>query len=91
MGDTDQTKKKPEPVIPIGPITACIAAAQHRLSVSKCGRSVEKEFIFTDADYAVGAYDRAVRNIPPTALAACPDCIKVRRREVEEDSTSRAK
>jgi hypothetical protein len=90
MGDTDQTKK-PEPKIPLGPIHACIAAAPTRHGVSKCGRTIDREFVFTDADYAAEHYDRAVRKIPPGALAACPRCIEVRKREQIEETTAHAK
>lgn len=91
MSDTDQTQKKPEPVIPLGPIHACIAAAPNRHGASKCGRSPEREFVFTDADYAVAHYDRAARRIPNNALAACPACIAVRKREQVEEAAARAK
>jgi hypothetical protein len=83
----------PEPPKPVKPepVTACIAAAENRHGVTKCGRSPEREFVFTDADYAMAHYDRAVSRIGSTALAACPQCIEVRKKELVEEATARAK
>jgi hypothetical protein len=71
------------------PIVACIGT---NLSITKCGRDVEtREYIFTNADYAVAHYDRRTRSIPATALAACPKCIDARKKELAEDAAARAK
>jgi hypothetical protein len=78
---------KPEPPKKLDPITACIAVG--KISVSKCGRDTEREFVFTDADYAAAHYDRVACRIPDTALAACPRCIEVRKKEVAEDAAAR--
>lgn len=88
MSDTNKPPA-PKPVIKLDPIIACIGT---NLSITKCGRDVEtREFVFTDADYAVTHYDRRTRPIPAMSLAACPKCIDRRVKEVAEDMANRAK
>jgi hypothetical protein len=91
MGTAAPPPPKVEPPKPPEPLMACIAAVPHRTGVTKCGRSVEREWVFGEADHAVAHYDARNRRILDSQLRACPRCIDVRKREREEETAANAK
>lgn len=74
------------------PIFACIAA-NDRKTVTRCGRSPEREFLFDvgAADYACAHYDSRTNRIPFTSLSVCHACVDVRKRELAEQKEAAAK